>query len=77
MTGPDHFREAERLLEDDRPTVADWRDSPDDAAEHWRVTLAEAQVHATLALTAATIDAAAHDGQSVVDYLGEWWRAQS
>ena len=40
MTGPEHYREAERLL--DLSTA----DNP--------VTAAEAQVHATLALAAAT-----------------------
>ena len=52
MTGPEHYREAERLL-----LVADR-----DVSENWAVTtgeqkadvLATAQVHATLALAAAT-----------------------
>lgn len=63
MTGPEHYREAERLLTD-RPTVSDWHDSPAQAEEHWRLTLAEAQVHATLALAAATAaaQATAYDG---------------
>ena len=42
MTGPDHYREAERLLAEAR--------YPEEHAG----LLAEAQVHATLALTAAT-----------------------
>lgn len=53
MTGPQHYQEAERLL-----SIAG--DTPDaQAALH-----AEAQVHATLALTAATVqDAVSIDGQ--------------
>ena len=51
MSGPDHYREAERLL--DGPNF----DAYDDM-ETWRQdradSLAEAQVHATLALAAAT-----------------------
>lgn len=68
MTGAEHYREAERLLE-----AANDRSEYDEAAG----ITAQAQVHATLALAAATIDAAAHPGQSQVDYLGQWWEAQS
>lgn len=39
MTGPEHYREAEKLLRDPYRTAE---------------SIAEAQVHATLALTAAT-----------------------
>lgn len=49
MTGPEHYREAERLLEIASPLLAD--DSPN-IPEH-AAWLAEAQVHATLALAAA------------------------
>lgn len=53
MTGPEHYREAERLLAD----AARGADTGpvyflDDAAP----TLAAAQVHATLALAAAVVD---------------------
>ncbi|MFB8101313.1 hypothetical protein ACFC3O_00500 [Streptomyces sp. NPDC056007] len=41
MTGPEHYREAERLL-----ALADYHDDP--------ARCAAAQVHATLALAAAT-----------------------
>nr|WSX48854.1 hypothetical protein OG409_07785 [Streptomyces sp. NBC_00974] len=41
MTGPEHYREAERLLRDEYRTDRN---------------VAEAQVHATLALAAATAD---------------------
>ncbi len=52
MRGPEHYREAERLLEE--------MDYADD-----RATLAAAQVHATLALAAATAYPA------VKDYTGD------
>lgn len=42
MTGPEHYRKAERLLRDEYRTAE---------------SIAEAQVHATLALAAATIAA--------------------
>ena len=47
MTGLEHYRAAEKLLADAADRVGDW--PPD--------LLAAAQVHATLALVAATIDA--------------------
>lgn len=78
MTGPEHYRTANELLE-----VAERNSRAVDFADVETATLgvrliehtvAQAQVHATLAQTAATISAAAHPGQSQVDYLGEWWR---
>jgi mannose/cellobiose epimerase-like protein (N-acyl-D-glucosamine 2-epimerase family) len=45
MTGPEHFREAERLL------LAEW---PASGREDRQIAVATAQVHATLALAAAT-----------------------
>ncbi|MGW5647544.1 hypothetical protein [Saccharopolyspora sp. NPDC003762] len=59
MTGPEHYREAERLLR---------RGDPD--------YIAEAQVHATLALAAATaFTGTATNGQdAIADPTGiEWW----
>jgi hypothetical protein len=47
MTGPEHYRMAERLLE----RIAA---STSSAADFYAQTLAEAHVHATLALAAAT-----------------------
>ena len=47
MTGPQHYREAERLLSS--PEERDRGDVPREAS-----IVAEAQVHATLALAAAT-----------------------
>lgn len=49
MTGPEHYAEAERLL-----TLADRHTSGVTYAEEWALTLTAAQVHATLALAAAT-----------------------
>lgn len=65
VTGPEHYAEAERLLE-----LASADCGPVDNAIR-----AEAQVHATLALAAATISAAAHPNQSQVDYLSGWLEA--
>ena len=47
MTGPEHYREAESLLRDEYRTAD---------------SIAEAQVHATLALAAATVMQAPVDG---------------
>ena len=47
MTGPEHYRGAERLLKE----TEERRNAPFDRAS-WRV--GQAQVHATLALAAAT-----------------------
>lgn len=46
MTGPEHYREAERLIEPGEQDVHD--------LELLRIDIAVAQVHATLALAAAT-----------------------
>jgi hypothetical protein len=46
MSGPAHYREAERLLA--------WLDATGDDEDQVVETLAAAQVHATLALAAAT-----------------------
>ncbi|MFI6347280.1 hypothetical protein [Streptomyces sp. NPDC050560] len=64
MTGPEHYREAERLL-----TLADYHDDPDRRAA--------AQVHATLALGAATAMAAPVDGETAGLNVEEYdaWRA--
>ncbi|GAA3717894.1 hypothetical protein [Streptomyces tremellae] len=53
MNGPEHYREAERLL-----VLADYHDDPDRRAA--------AQVHATLALAAATVASAASSGPLTV-----------
>lgn len=65
MRGPDHYREAERLL-----GVAEQRVSenwPAESGEHKADILAAAQVHATLALAAATAaeQATRYDGDEL------------
>ncbi len=49
MTGPEHYAKAERLL-----TLADRPTRGVTYAQEWTLTLTAAQVHATLALAAAT-----------------------
>ncbi|MEU1506480.1 hypothetical protein [Kitasatospora sp. NPDC005748] len=68
MTGPEHYREAERLAQ----LVKRHSDSVDAVA-----IATVAQVHATLALAAATAEAnpeigayLPHDKQSVLPWLG-------
>lgn len=58
MTGPEHYREAERLA--DRAHHFTYGDGGDPVVG--AALAAEAQVHATLALTAATAMQAAVDG---------------
>ncbi|MFF3511586.1 hypothetical protein [Streptomyces sp. NPDC002573] len=78
MTGPEHYREAERLL-DGRTFPADpelhieERHEPPTAED-----IAAAQVHATLALTAATAMQAAVDGSEPgmgSTEFHEWYQA--
>ncbi|NEA40918.1 hypothetical protein [Streptomyces sp. SID11385] len=56
MTGPEHYREAERLLADAR------HEGPDGVAYIRPENIAAAQVHATLAQAAATAMQAAVEG---------------
>ncbi len=63
-TGPEHFREAESRL---RVAWEDGRE-PDNVAH----LVAEAQVHATLALTAATVMHAITQGDAA-NYLHPEW----
>ncbi|MFD8866070.1 hypothetical protein ACFV1F_17125 [Streptomyces sp. NPDC059590] len=58
MTGPEHYREAERLLAESRTEL---RPNDEGHCEADR-TIAEAQAHAMLALAAATAMQAAVDG---------------
>jgi hypothetical protein len=67
MNGPAHYREAERLIKQANSIVDGF---PSDA---YAQTLAEAQVHATLALAAATAMNDGSDGMDVSDWNG--WRA--
>ncbi|CAM4240440.1 hypothetical protein [Nocardiopsis rhodophaea] len=57
MTGPEHYREAERLTGLANAT------GHGDGGEYTRDTLAAAQVHATLALAAATSQSASIDSE--------------
>ena len=61
MNGPDHYREAQRLM--DRAEIC----APEQASQH----LAEAQVHATLALAAATIHGSGDNGSRADSE--PWW----
>jgi hypothetical protein len=63
MTGPDHYAEAERLL-----ALAGRHSSGATYGPEWTLTLAAAQVHATLALAAATaVGTAGPDGHAWAD----------
>lgn len=62
-TGPEHYREAERLLAD--------ADPPHEESKWDMALIAAAQVHATLALAAANGLNDADGGMSVRDY-NEW-----
>jgi hypothetical protein len=89
VNGPEHYRRAEALLEscqlaadaDADGSITEIYPAVEDAGDDERPVntvgnaLLAAHVHATLAHAAATIDAAAHPGQSQVDYLGAWFRA--
>jgi hypothetical protein len=70
MTGIEHYQEAERLLRD--------KDGPRPRVKPWPVTVAEAQVHATLALAAATALSTYHTsgGLPEADHQG-WYAAAS
>lgn len=59
MTGPEHYREAERLIDEAHKVQTD--NGPGCGSEE---LLAEAQVHATLALARATSDVAAEVARS-------------
>ena len=66
MTGPEHYKEAERLLSDAEENHAH-QGSGDPATPD---LLATAQVHATLALAAATALAPAHKSVNHPDTVG-------
>ena len=77
MTGPDHYREAERLLAEAREAVAPKRSAyplePGEptSAERYERAMTEAQIHATLALAAATaIGASGTEGRAWTDAAG-------
>ena len=63
MTGPEHYAEAERLL-----ALADRHTRGVTYDQEWTLTLTAAQVHATLALAAATaVDTTGPDGRAWAD----------
>jgi len=80
MTGPEHYKEAERLIE--LAESVDWQDGDPDRpnkAEYAQTALAEAQVHATLALAAATAEpiAQGYDGPDDTTIPMAWSKAIS
>ena len=63
MTGPEHYAEAERLL-----ALADRHAKGVTYEQKWTLTLTAAQVHATLAVAAATaVSTAGPDGHAWAD----------
>jgi hypothetical protein len=84
MTGPEHYREAERLTEQASTWAnADtgWKAhlSSEERIAYRMADLAEAQVHATLALAAATAlndHSADEGGMPLADY-DEWVKTAS
>ena len=73
MTGPEHYAEAERLL----TAVGESPDQWGEAAEYCRQQLAAAQVHATLALAAATAAPAIREYWGEDDSGRAWARVTS
>lgn len=72
MTGPEHYRQAEELLGQLRKAQSSMSSSV--SPERVAAVMAEAQVHATLALAAATAMNDAESGMSIPDYQ-EWDKA--
>lgn len=67
MTGAEHYREAENLIRIARDDIAD-----DEPAMR---LLAEAQVHATLALAASTAALAIENGATTAAETADWGKA--
>ncbi|MFE0808160.1 hypothetical protein ACFW34_11840 [Streptomyces sp. NPDC058848] len=65
MTGPEHYREAERLLAVAASSDQTTYEGANPEADR---TIAEAQVHATLALAAATAMSGTQNGMARVDF---------
>lgn len=72
MTGPEHYREAERLLAIVAPIPATAEDAPANAS-----IVAEAQAHATLALAAATALVSYRDNGMTEGDRSAWYRTAS
>jgi hypothetical protein len=64
MTGPEHYREAERLVAEADTILRPHDEGPCEADR----VLAAAQVHATLALAAATALNDAEDGMPIAEF---------
>jgi len=84
MTGPEHYREAERLLLSCQITSADENDAAvypavEDGMHTTTNALAAAHVHAMLALAAATAEpiAQAYDGPDDITIPMAWSKAIS
>jgi len=65
MTGPEHYREAELLIIQARTSA---QSSPLESTHRYAQTIAEAQVHAMLALAAST--GVSSDGREWQDVAG-------
>lgn len=76
-TGPDHYREAERLIAAANQRLAgndaEWLQTPERRAE----LRAEAAIRATLALAAATALVAGDDGRTGLSDYDAWSAAAS
>lgn len=72
MTGPEHYKRAEGLLDQLRRAHASMTSTV--TAERAAAVMAEAQVHATLALAAATAlnDRDPNEGGMPLDDFNEW-----
>lgn len=82
MTGPEHYRTAEVLLANLRDEMAGSPGTPLRTKEQQAQMIAEAQVHATLALTAATAEPVANkydgaDCPGAMDIAKAWTEAIS
>jgi hypothetical protein len=78
MTGPEHYREAEALARSALEWMGGWGEPEMPAAERLarkNSDLAAAQVHATLAHTAATVDLFAIAGQGTAESAEAWKQA--
>lgn len=75
MTGPAHYKEAERLLAGSPVSDADREDGIGPRSGFWAPTemeLRAAQAHATLALAAASAQNIRRNGAVDVDASGDW-----
>ena len=67
MTGPDHYRAAEELIEEARKAP---RTGGEASADRFARLITEAQAHATLAVAAATAVKSPTDGHAWVEVAG-------